>query len=165
MTEQTHFRKAFNSPYLSSADIVGDTTLTVQKVLLEPDKTKKTKDSFNTMYFVEKEIRKGEALKPMILNSINSKMVNSIIGNPYIETWKDIQIVVFVDHNVKMMGATVEGLRLRPAPKRKAITKQNPNGWKNATAAYLRDGNFDAVLLKADISQENQLAIINECVK
>jgi hypothetical protein len=41
---KTHYRKAFNSPYLSSADIVEPTVLTVAYVALEIDQTKKTKD-------------------------------------------------------------------------------------------------------------------------
>ena len=65
--EKTHYRKAFDSPYLSSADIVEPTVLTVKYVRLEPDRTKKTKDNFNTAHFAEKELRPGEALKPMIL--------------------------------------------------------------------------------------------------
>ncbi|HFG9918056.1 TPA: hypothetical protein ACGHLE_004722, partial [Salmonella enterica subsp. enterica serovar Warragul] len=49
MSEQkTHYRKAFDSPYLSSADIVEPTILTIARVALESDKTKKTKDVFNT---------------------------------------------------------------------------------------------------------------------
>ena len=55
--DKTHFRKAFNSPYLSSADIVGEATLTIANVTLEKDKTKKTGDQFNTAHFAEKEIR------------------------------------------------------------------------------------------------------------
>ena len=38
--DKTHYRKAFNSPYLSSADIVEPTDLTISHVRLEPDKTK-----------------------------------------------------------------------------------------------------------------------------
>lgn len=64
---KTHYRKAFDSPYLSSADIVEPTVLNIKCVRLEADKTKKTKDVFNTAYFVEREIRQGETLKPMIL--------------------------------------------------------------------------------------------------
>lgn len=52
--EKTHYRKAFNSPYLSSADIVEPTVLTVKCVKLESDKSKKSKDVFNTAYFAEK---------------------------------------------------------------------------------------------------------------
>ena len=38
---KTHYRKAFDSPYLSSADIVEPTVLTIQRVTLEKDHTKK----------------------------------------------------------------------------------------------------------------------------
>ncbi|MDF3665184.1 hypothetical protein P3S60_23560, partial [Enterobacter hormaechei] len=47
---KTHYRKAFDSPYLSSADIVEPTVLTIARATLENDKTKKSKDVFNTAY-------------------------------------------------------------------------------------------------------------------
>ncbi|HEY4714425.1 MAG TPA: hypothetical protein VIH30_09345, partial [Aquirhabdus sp.] len=78
MSEKTHYRKAFHSPYLSAADITEPVVLTIQRVNLEPDKTKKTKDLFNTAYFVERQIRVGEPLKPMILNATNSKMLKTL---------------------------------------------------------------------------------------
>ena len=59
---KTHYRKAFDSPYLSSADIVEPTVLTIARATLESDKTKKTKDVFNTAYFEERELRPGESL-------------------------------------------------------------------------------------------------------
>ncbi len=79
---KTHYRKAFDSPYLSSADIVEPTVLTIARATLENDKTKKSKDVFNTAYFEERELRPGEKLKPMILNATNSKMLKSITGSP-----------------------------------------------------------------------------------
>ena len=77
---KTHYRKAFDSPYLSSADIVESTVLTIKYVALEKDRTKKTPELFNTAHFVEKELRPGEKLKPMILNATNSKTMKSITG-------------------------------------------------------------------------------------
>lgn len=74
MKDKTHYRKAFDSPYLSSADIVEPTVLTLSHVVLESDKTKKTQDKFNTADFKEKQIRPNEKLKPMILNATNSKV-------------------------------------------------------------------------------------------
>ncbi len=160
--EKTHYRKAFKSPYLSSADIVGETILTIEKVVLEGDKTKKTKDNFNTAYFAEKNLREGELLKPMILNATNSKTMKSITGTPWIEEWKDVKVCVYVDTKVKMMGDYVEGLRIKPAPKRVEVLPDSKN-WNNAKKAYLRDGNFNEVLKFADISKENQEAIAREC--
>lgn len=112
-TEKTHYRKAFNSPYLSAADIVGPTPLTIERVVLEKDKTKKTQDFFNTAYFAEKEIRPGERLKPMILNVHNSQVMKAMCDSPFIDDWSGL-VTVYVDHNVRFGRDTVEGLRLSP---------------------------------------------------
>lgn len=115
MKDKTHFRKAFNSPYLSSADIVEPTTLTIAHVELEKDSTRKTKDWFNTAHFVEKELRPGEKLKPMILNACNSKMMRDLCDSPYINDWLDVAVEIYVDHNVRFGRDTVDGLRIRKA--------------------------------------------------
>lgn len=164
MTDKTHYRKAFNSPYLGSADIVGDTVLTISHVRLEKDKTKgsKTQVVFNTAYFAEKEIRPGEELKPMILNVTNCRMMYDITGSHFIDDWKNVRVCIYVDKNVEMMKKVVEGLRIKPVPKRPEITKANQNLWGRAVAAYKRDGNFDEVIKHADISEENQSLIMEE---
>ena len=163
MSDKTHYRKAFDSPYLSSADIVEPTVLTVKCVRLEKDKTKKTKDEFNTAYFVERDIRPGEKLKPMILNATNSKTMKQLAGSAFIDDWTDVRITVYVDGAVKFGKDTVEGLRISPqAPTRRTITPQAVKAWANAKAAYLRDGNLDAVLARADMSDEHQQQLIAE---
>lgn len=161
--EKTHYRKAFNSPYLSSADIVGETLLTISRVELSGDKTKKTKTMFNTAHFAEIELRPGEKLKPMILNATNSKTMHKITGSPFIDDWVNVRVVVYVDRNVKMMGDTVEGLRIKQAPKRPEITPDNAKLWDRAKSAYIRDKNFKEVLKHAEISEDNQNKIIEEC--
>lgn len=164
MTEKTHYRKAFDSPYLSSADIVEPTTLTISHVNLLPDKTKKTKDLFNTAFFVEKEIRKGETLKPMILNATNSKTVKKLTGTPFIDDWKNIKVTVYVDHNVRFGKETLDGLRISPdVHKRSELTPAFTKNWDSAKAAYKRDGNLNSVLSRVDMSQEHQLLLISEC--
>lgn len=162
MAEKTHFRKAFDSPYLSSADIVEPTVLTVSHVRLEIDRTKKTKDQFNTAYFVEREIRKGEPLKPMILNAHNSKTLKALTNSAFIDDWNNVRITVYVDHNVRFGKETVEGLRISPhAPEqgKKVLTPEWTKGWENAIAAYKRDGNLNSVLERVDISDEHQRLI------
>lgn len=161
---KTHFRKAFDSPYLSSADIVEPTVLTVRCVKLEPDKTKKTKDHFNTAYFAEKEIRPGEKLKPMILNATNSKTMKNLTGSAFIDDWNGVSVTVYVDHNVKFGKEVMEGLRISPVPvARKWLTPEQKKGWENAKAAYKRDGNLDAVLERVDMTDEHQDQLIAEC--
>lgn len=163
-TDKTHYRKAFDSPYLSSADIVEPTVLTVQRVTLETDRTKKTKDKFNTAYFVEREIRPGEKLKPMILNATNSKMMKTITGSAFIEDWNDVRITVYVEQNIKFGKDHVEGLRIAPkSPERKRLTPEQTKAWASAKAAYLRDGDLVAVLSRVEISEEHQRQLIAEC--
>lgn len=160
-----HYRAVFDSPYLSSADITEPTALTISHVTQELDKTKKTKDKFNTAHFVERELRPGEKLKPMILNATNSKLMYTLTGSAYVEDWQGIRVVVWVDKAVKFGKDTVEGLRLRAAPNRRAITPDQVAAWNNAKAAFLRDGNLDAVLAKVDISEEDQARLRDECAE
>lgn len=163
-TDKTHFRKAFDSPYLSSADIVEPTALTIRCVRLESDRTEKSRDHFNTAYFVEREIRKGEALKPMILNATNSKMLRQLTGSPFIDDWNDVPVTVWVDPNVRFGKETVEGLRLRSRRvEKKTLTPGMGKAWSHAKEAYRRDGNLDAVLARADISPEHQQQLKREC--
>ena len=162
--EKTHYRKAFNSPYLSSADITEPTVLTVARVALEPDKTKKTKDRFNTAYFHEKEIRQGETLKPMILNATNSRTLKNLTGSAFIDDWTDVHVTVYVDHSVRFGRDTVEGLRIsneRPRMTKPELTP-NTQAWGHAITAYKRDGNLDAVEKCMFISDANKQALIQE---
>lgn len=151
----THYRKVFDSPYLSSMDVVEPITLTIARVTQEVDKTKKTKDTFNTAYFAEKFIRPGEKLKPMILNATNSKTMAKLTGTPFIEDWAGARVMVYVERGIKFGRDTVDGLRVMQVAERKTITPDNARMWEAAKAAYLRDGHLDKVLAKADMADEH----------
>jgi hypothetical protein len=160
---KTHYRKAFDSPYLSSADITEPTVLTIARVALEIDQTKKTKDRFNTAYFVEKELRPGEKLKPMILNATNSKVMKALTESAWIDDWNNVPVTVYVDPSIKFGKETVEGLRLMVAPKKSVLTPDNAKLWDGAKKAFIRDGNLDKVLAKAIISDEHMAQLKEEC--
>ena len=162
---KTHYRKAFDSPYLSSEDITEATVLTITHVTLEADRTKKTKDSFNTAHFKEKELRPGEPLKPMILNATNSRTMAQLAGSKWIEDWTEIPVTIFVDNNIRFGRDTVSGLRIsnQKPRQRQTVTPDNERLWNGAITAFQRDGNFDAVLKSADISKEHQNDIRELC--
>lgn len=162
-SEGTHFRKVFDSTYLSSVDLVDPITVTIQRVTQEADKTKKSKETFNTAYFTEKFIRPGEKLKPMILNATNSKMMHKIAGTPYIEDWAGYRIQVYVERGIKFGRDLVDGLRVMPAPERKVITPDDTRMWEAAKKAFRRDGNLDKVLAKADMDEEHIAQLYAEC--
>jgi hypothetical protein len=107
-------------------------------VKLEPDKSKKTKDVFNTAYFTEKEIRPGEALKPMILNATNSKMLKDITGSPFIDDWNGVPVTVYVDPSVRFGRETVEGLRI-------ARAEESITAAQLATLEQLAQGHDDRI--------------------
>ncbi len=162
---KTHYRKAFKSPYLSSADIVGPTVLTVKNVVLSGDQTKKSKDQFNTAYFVESHLRPGEVLKPMILNAVNSRTMYALTGSHFIDDWCNVPVTIYVDSNVRFGRDTVEGLRISNVPpviQRPVVTRDNAKQWGHAIAAYKRDGNFNAVLQQADMSDADMKLIADE---
>lgn len=138
---KTHYRKAFDSPYLSSADIVDPVVLTIREVKLMKDQTKKTQDEFNTCFWVEREIREGEKLKPMILNATNSKFLAQLTGSKWIDDWAGTAVTVWVDNNVRFGKETVEGLRLAKAAERPRaappeLVKAAEDAAGKGTAAY-----------------------------
>lgn len=162
---KTHYRKAFNSPYLSSADIVEPTILTIKYVRLEKDLTKKTKDFFNTAYFVEDHIRDGEKLKPMILNATNSRTVKCLVNSPFIDDWSNLPVTVYVDSKVRMMGEFVDGLRIsieKPRLTKPELAPDNIKAWARAIDACKRDGNLGVVLEHMSISSDNQKLIMEQ---
>lgn len=114
----THWRKAFHSPYLGAVDIVTPITVTIDRVVLEPDKTKKSKENFNTAYYKERFIRPSEPMKPMILNVTNCKMLQEMTNSKFIEDWAGVTVEVYVQPGVHMGRDIVEGLRIKPAEAR-----------------------------------------------
>jgi hypothetical protein len=162
--EKTHYRAAFDSPYLSSADIVEPTVLTIKNVELLPDKTKRTKDKFNTAFFTEKELRKGEELKPMILNAHNSRVIKTLTGSPFIDDWNNVDVTIYVDDKVRFGASTVEGLRIsteKPRRQKPELTK-GTEAWTRAIAAYKRDKGFSAIEKHMTVSDEAKDAIKKE---
>lgn len=163
MKDKTHYRKAFDSLYLSSADIVEPIVLTISHVVLESDKTKKTQDKFNTAYFKEKQIRPGEKVKPMILNATNSKMVRQITGSPFLEDWQNVKVMICVER-VKNRQEYVDGLRVYPAiTQKKTLTPTQVEMWEKAKQSYINNGSLDKVLEHVDMSPEDQERLKQEC--
>ena len=162
--DKTHYRKAFNSPYLSSGDIVEPTTLTIQRVELEIDKTKKTKDMFNTAYFVEREIRHGEALKPMILNATNSRTMKTLTGSPYINDWGGTVVTVYVEQGVRFGRDTVEGLRISTEKPRTAKPElvQGTPAWGRAVKSLQQYGNLDKVRQFMTVSVDSEILLTED---
>jgi hypothetical protein len=114
-TKKHHYRAVFKSDHLSSADLEDfieqgqKLVFTIKEVRQEFDvAVAGKKGNFNIAYFVEN-------IKPLVLNSTNSKVIKSFCnGSPFVEDWKNIIIELYSDYNVKMKGEIVAGIRIKP---------------------------------------------------
>ncbi len=139
METKTHYRKVFKSDHLGIADLEDlieerkPLIFTIRQVKQEINvSVAGKKGNFNIAYF-------NEPIKPLVLNSTNSKTVKSFANNsPFVEDWKNIIVELYIDENVKMKGEIVGGVRIRPvqptAKKKPLFTDANFEKAKTAGA-------------------------------
>lgn len=122
MENKTHWRKADKTDYLGACDIEEktDLVLTIAKVELKEVNVRGKKSFERVATFREK------GFKPMILNVTNAKVVKEFARNSvYLEEWKDIQVAIYVQDNVRLGSEITEGLRFRQfKPQMKTTTKK-----------------------------------------
>lgn len=159
---KTHYRKFSNSAYLASEDIEGTLDLTIDYVIEEKDKNNRSKKPIAVAYFKEKQLRPNEPMKGMFFNTTNQVTLRKHTGSKFIEDWVNIPVTVFVNSNVKNpMTGEPGGLGVIIRKPRQTI-QPGTKAYDNAIKAFIRDGNFDAVLKRADISAEVQQKIRDE---
>lgn len=166
---KTHYRKAFKSSHLGVADLEdlqesgSDLIFNITEVKQQPGVTVAgRKGNYNIAYFAEE-------IKPLVLNVTNSKALKALVGgSPFVEDWKSIKVQLYIDSSVRFKGDTVSGVRLKAAPTpppKAVVTPDNKVMWEHAKNAYKRDGNFDKVLARANISLAHQHKIRAEVEK
>lgn len=119
---QTDWRKYRKSTHLASADLDAMETdgvpliFTIKEVKFETGvNVSGTNMDGIFCYFVQ-------PIKPLKLNSTNNKILagfskkEGLVGKEchVIENWKGLTIELYVDRNVKMMGAITDGVRIKP---------------------------------------------------
>ena len=143
---QTDWRQFRKSTHLASADLDAMETngtpliFTIKEVKYEKGvDVSGTKMDGIFCYFIEN-------IKPLKLNSTNNKILagfakkDGLLGKEchVIENWKGMRIELYVDHNVKMMGAITDGVRIRPlqptAKVKKDFTEVNFEAAREAKA-------------------------------
>lgn len=137
MNEKTHYRKVFKSDHLGVADL---------EEMIEEKKSlvltiKEVKQEFNVMVAGRKGNHNiayfNEKVKPLVLNSTNSKVVKSFnVSSPFVEDWKNTIIEVYIDDTVMLKGERVGGVRIRPTqPKAKVKPQFTDANFANAKKA------------------------------
>lgn len=163
--EKTHYRKVFKSDHLGVADLEdlleakSNLIFTIQRVKQEIGvRVAGKKGNFNIAYF-------AESIKPLVLNAGNSKVMKTLSGSSFVEDWNNITVQLYIDPTAKFAGEITGGVRINPNPvstRQKEITPKGEKGWNHAKAAFIRDGNFLAVLEKAFISDKNMELMMRE---
>lgn len=163
MTAKTHYRKVFKSDHLGRADLEdfqelgSDLIFTIKHVRQEfGAKVAGKKIDANIAYFVEQ-------IKPLVLNATNSQTMRTLTGSTFVEDWQNVTVQLYVDTTAQLKGETVGGVRINPRKvvKRTVITRGS-TGFGHAVAAYKRDGDFKAVLKRADMSDVDMQYIVDE---
>ena len=163
--QKTHYRKVFKSDHLGQADLEdfqeagSNLIFTISQVRQEIGaRVAGKKIDANIAYFKEK-------IKPMVLNATNSGVIKKLTGSSFVEDWQNLTVQLYIDPNVKYKGDVVGGVKISPMkPKvaRPQVTKDNAQMWNRAKESYKSNGNFNAVLKRADITPEDQKLIISE---
>lgn len=105
-----HWRNEFKSNYFGSHLMPGnsDVVLTIKKVqpedLMSTDGSKKHS---LVCYWEENQL-------PMVLNKTNCRVIAKMYHENDYTRWTGKRLQIYVDHNVKAFGDTVDGLRIRP---------------------------------------------------
>jgi hypothetical protein len=116
MENKTHYRKVFKSDHLGSADL--EEMIEEKKSLIFT--IREVKQEFNTQV-AGKKINANiayfkEDIKPLVLNSTNSKQVAEFANSKFVEDWAGVTIELYIDTNVRMKGQTVSGVRIKSKP-------------------------------------------------
>lgn len=117
----THWKKLQNPDYIGAYALepgqeIAVTIKTVRREMVTGPDGKK--EECTILYFIE-------PVKPMILNTTNSKTIEKIYKTPYIEEWEGKKIQLFAD-KVKAFGEVVEALRIRPFVPREKVAPKEP---------------------------------------
>ena len=109
MPNKTHWKKLQNPNYLGSYEFQPDQDMTltikhVRKEFVTGDGGRK--DEKAVMHFME-------PVKPMILNTVNSKTLTRLFRTPYLEDWAGRKITLYADPTIKYGNEVTGGIRVR----------------------------------------------------
>lgn len=144
---RTHWKKLSNPNYLGAYSIEDgkDLILTIKSVRQENIiGTDGKKDDCIVCYF-------AESVKPMVLNSTNVKMIQKLLGTPYIEEWSGHKIQIGIE-KVRAFGDVVEALRVRKFLPKMVVVKCESCG-QNITDAYGMSADDFAKYTKAKLGK------------
>lgn len=160
--KKKHYRNVFKSDHLGVTDLeemVEDgkrLVFTVAKFTQEFGvKVAGKVINANIAYF-------DEPIKPLVLNSTNSKQIAKFFNSKWIDDWGKITIELYIDSSVKMKGDIVGGVRIKPNLPQKLkpeLTPDHPSWIKAKEAFKLGNATFESIRKNWNLSEENELEL------
>ena len=164
---KTHWKKEFDYDYLGSQDLEPgkDLVLTIKSVGKEQVTGQNgRKEELLVAKF-------NEAVKPMILNRTNCKIIAKVHGSQFIEDWCGKSVQLYVKPDVKFGSDVVEALRVRPMLPKVIEKKGKPvlNGSDaekmSKAVQFVSEKGIDALLKVYEVSEDLKLVIVSEVKK
>jgi len=132
MMMKTHWKKLHNPDYLGAWDFQPDERKVVTMDGTYMDKVINTDGKSEECVILKFK----EHIKPMILNTTNSKMISRIVGSPYVEDWISHKIELFVTQ-VRAFGDIVDAVRVaQKVSVKEQLTPSHPK-WEAAKQAII----------------------------
>ena len=157
---KTDWRKYRKSTHLASADLDAMETDNVPLIFTIKEVKYETGVDVSGTKMDGIFCRFIEPIKPLKLNSTNNKILagfakkNGLLGKEchVIENWGGMKIELFVDRNVKMMGAITDGVRIKPL---QPVEKVKPDfAEANFEAAKKANATMEQIKSKYNVSKE-----------
>lgn len=149
---KTHWKKLNNPDYLGAYELMGVTEelkVKIKEVKKMPVKGMDGKEEQCTVAFLYNQ-------KPLILNSTNCKTIAKIYETPFIEEWKDKEIILYVA-KIKAFGDVVDALRIKATkPSKEVLNEKHPKFLDAKKALKSGAVTMAQIKLKYDISEQTE---------
>jgi len=147
---KTHWKKLTNPDYLGaySLDDKSEITLRITKVVRENVIGTGGKIEECTVAYMKNS-------KPMILNNTNCKVIAKIYGTPFIEDWKNKDVIIY-KKVIKAFGEEVEALRIKEVKPLTPTLKEGTDDYKNVIKA-LQGGNATIAQVKTKFTLTKEM--------
>jgi hypothetical protein len=148
---KTHWKKLNNPNYLGAYSLLGVTDelrVKIKEVKKEEVKGIDGKKDMCIIAYLYNE-------KPMILNSTNCKSIAKIHNTPFIDDWKNLDIIIYVK-KIKAFGEFVDALRVKEIlPEKEELTPAHKN-WASAKKAIKNGTSIEKIKKAYKLTVENE---------
>ena len=172
-TNKHHYRRVFKSDHLGCADLEDmiEEKKSLSFTIKEVKQYTITQEKNSGIVVAGKRISANiaffnEPIKPLVLNSTNSKIVKSFNGNsPFVEDWSNTPVTLYIDPNVKMKGDIVGGVRINPTqPKAKETLTPAHEKWADVIKKLIAGGSIANVEKWFILSEENKTKLMEAAI-